>query len=76
MEEDISDSLGEEVSVMATSSITKNFVVSGKEQAEKFADAIEQSLNNPTPPIKVNAVMVQGSEELKKLMAKRKKTNG
>lgn len=28
---------------MATSSITKNFVVYGKEQAERFADAIEES---------------------------------
>ena len=26
---------------MATSSITKNFVVSGKKQVEQFADAIE-----------------------------------
>lgn len=28
---------------MATSSITKNFVVSGKKQVEQFADAIEMS---------------------------------
>lgn len=28
---------------MATSSITKNFVVSGKKQVEIFADAIEKS---------------------------------
>lgn len=28
---------------MATSSITKNFIISGKEQVEDFADAIEQS---------------------------------
>lgn len=28
---------------MATSSITKNFVVSGEEQIERFADAIEKS---------------------------------
>lgn len=28
---------------MPTGSITKNFVVSGKEQVEKFADAIEES---------------------------------
>ena len=28
---------------MATSSITKNFVISGKKQVEKFADAIEKS---------------------------------
>ena len=28
---------------MATGSITKNFVVSGEEQVEKFANAIEES---------------------------------
>ena len=28
---------------MATSSITKNFVVSGQRQVEKFANAIEES---------------------------------
>lgn len=28
---------------MATSSITKNFVIETKEQAEKFANAIEES---------------------------------
>lgn len=33
----------EEVLEMPTSSITKTFIVSGKEQAEKFANAIEES---------------------------------
>ena len=28
---------------MATSSITKNFVISGEKQVEKFANAIEES---------------------------------
>lgn len=32
-----------EVTDMATSSIKKNFVVSGKEQVERFANAIEAS---------------------------------
>jgi hypothetical protein len=31
------------VLILATSSITKNFVVSGAEQVEKFANAIEES---------------------------------
>ena len=31
---------------MATSSITKNFVISGKKQVEVFVDAIERSANN------------------------------
>ena len=30
---------------MATSSITKNFVISGQKQVEMFADAIEASAN-------------------------------
>lgn len=33
---------------MATSSITKNFVISGKRQVEMFADAIEASANGYT----------------------------
>ena len=34
---------------MATSSITKNFVISGQRQVEMFADAIEASANDQTP---------------------------
>ena len=33
---------------MATSSITKNFVISGKQQVEMFADAVEASANIST----------------------------
>ncbi len=63
---------------MATSSITKNFIVSGQKQAEKFADAIEESyqesLNRqPTPDLKITHL--HGSEEIKSFMEKRKKTN-
>ncbi len=60
---------------MATSSITKNFVVSGKEQAEKFANAIEESANNISSPINVSVKKIHGADELRKMMAKRKKTN-
>ena len=31
---------------MATSSIAKNFIISGQKQVEMFADAIENSANN------------------------------
>lgn len=31
---------------MATSSISRNFIISGKEQVETFADAIEASAND------------------------------
>lgn len=63
---------------MATSSIIKNFVVSGEEQAEMFANAIEESyqesLNRaPVPDLKITHL--RGSEEVKKFMAKRKKTD-
>lgn len=33
---------------MATSSITKNFIISGQKQVEMFADAIEASANDRT----------------------------
>ena len=57
---------------MATSSITKNFVVFGKKQAEVFANAVEESFNDPKSEIKVNYTEISTVEELKKLMAKRK----
>ena len=39
---------------MATSSIRKNFVVYGDEQAKIFANAIEESANHAAPEIKVD----------------------
>ena len=58
---------------MATSSITKNFVVYGEKQAEIFAN--EESANTVTTPIKVSVDKISGPEELRKLMAKRNKRN-
>ena len=63
---------------MATSSITKNFIVSGEEQVEMFANAIEESYQEslhrvPTPDMRITHL--RGSEEVKKFMEKRKKTN-
>ena len=63
---------------MATSSITKNFVVSGEKQVEMFANAIEESYQEslhraPTPDMKITHL--RGSEEVKKFMAQRKKAN-
>lgn len=60
---------------MATSSITKNFVVSGTKQAEMFANAIEESYQEslhraPSPDMRITHL--RGSEEIKKFMAKRK----
>ena len=63
---------------MATSSITKNFVISGEKQVEKFANAIEESYQEslhraPTPNLGIT--YLKGSVEVKKFMARRKKAN-
>lgn len=63
---------------MAISSITKNFVVSGQKQVEKFANAIEESYQESlhrvsAPDLRITHL--HGSEEIKNFMAKRKKTN-
>ena len=63
---------------MATSSITKNFIVSGDEQAEIFANAIEESYQESlhrTPSADMKITYLRGSEEVKQFMAKRKKSN-
>lgn len=60
---------------MATSSITKNFIISGQEQVEMFADAIEASANDNTPRVPVNVTYLQGKDEILKFMEKRKKTD-
>lgn len=63
---------------MATSSITKNFVIYGEKQAEKFADAIEESYQESlhrasSPDLRITHL--KGSDEVKKFMARRKKIN-
>jgi hypothetical protein len=66
------------VLILATSSITKNFVVSGAEQVEKFANAIEESYQESlkrAPQQDMKITHIRGAEEVKKFMAKRKKTN-
>ncbi len=60
---------------MATSSITKNFVISGTEQVEAFADAIEMAANDRTPVKKVSARIMTNPEEIADFMKKRKKAN-
>ena len=61
------------VFIMATSSITKNFVISGQNQVEMFADAIEASANDRTPRVPINVTYMQGADEIVKFMEKRKK---
>lgn len=60
---------------MATSSITKNFVISGRDQVEAFADAIEAAANDNTPVKKVSARILTTPKDIVEFMKKRKKAN-
>ena len=64
-----------EVFLMATSSITKNFVISGKEQVEMFINAIEESAKNRPVHIPVAAREITDEAELVEFMAKWEKAN-
>ena len=64
---------------MATSSITKNFVISGQRQVEMFADAIEASANDRTPRVPINVTYLQGyffnrSERYSEIYAKKEES--
>jgi hypothetical protein len=59
---------------MATSSITKNFIISGEDQIEKFARAIEASATNVTPKPHVEVTQLQDDKAIKHFL-KRIKTN-
>ena len=67
--------LTKEVFIMATSSITKNFVISGKEQVEMFINAIEESAKNRPVRTPVAARQIKGEEELRKFVRERKAAN-
>lgn len=63
---------------MATSSITKNFVVSGTKQVEMFVSAIEESYQESLhrPPVAdMQITHLRGAEEVKRFMLKRKMVN-
>ncbi len=60
---------------MATSSITKNFVISGKEQVEMFVNAIEESAKNRPVHIPVAARGITDEAKLVEFMAKWEKAN-
>jgi len=67
-----------EVLDIATSSITKNFVITDAEQVERFANAIEESYQESlrrTPASDLKIMHLRGADEVKKFMAKRKNTN-
>ncbi|MCM1569511.1 MAG: hypothetical protein NC081_08705 [Roseburia sp.] len=50
---------------MATSSITKNFLISGKEQVEMFVNAIEEFAKNRSECTPVATRFFKDKEELK-----------
>ena len=62
---------------MATSSITKNFVVSGARQIEMFANAIEESYQESlTRPQNITSIKyreLRDPDEIKRLMEKWKR---
>ena len=60
---------------MATSSITKNFIISGKEQVEMFVNAIEESAKNRPVHIPVSANEITDEEELIEFMEKWERAN-
>lgn len=60
---------------MATSSITKNFVISGREQVDVFANAIEESAHNRPVRKSVGAKQIKGEPELRKFMKEWAKMN-
>ena len=60
---------------MATSSITRNFIISGKEQVETFADAIESSANDRPVRNPLAVTWITGEAELREFMKSRKKAN-
>ncbi len=60
---------------MATSSITKNFIILGQKQVE-FANTNEASANDRTPRVPINVTYLQGADDIIKFMEKRKKTDG
>lgn len=60
---------------MATSSITKNFIISGQKQVETFANAIEKSYQeslhrSPDPDMEIT--YLQDPEEIKEFFKKRR----
>ena len=61
---------------MATSSITKNFIISGEKQVEMFADAIEASANDRPVRVPVAARFIKGEAELIEFMEKKERAKG
>lgn len=59
--------------IIPTSSITRNFVIAGKDKVETFANALEESANADVPLRKVAARQLTDPKKIKDLMMKAKK---
>jgi pyruvate-formate lyase-activating enzyme len=57
---------------MATSSITRNFIISGQEQVERFVNALEESAQNRPIRTPVHAKFIETEDELRDFMEFRK----
>lgn len=57
---------------MPTSSITKNFVVSGPEQVEKFVRALEESAKAPMPETEVHVTYLETKEDILAFVQRRR----
>ena len=60
---------------MATSSITKNFVISGKRQVEKFISAIEESAKDLPVRTSITADIIESDAELIEIMRRWEEMN-
>ncbi len=60
---------------MATSSITKNFIISGQKQVEMFVDAIEASAKNRPVRTPVAARFINSEDELIEFLNQKEKAN-
>ena len=58
---------------MATSSITHNFVISGKKNVERFLKALDESYHDPAPKPTFPGRELTDPQEILELMARRKK---
>lgn len=61
---------------MPTSSITHNFVISGEDKVEKFANAIEEAYQeslNRSPTKNMRITYLTDTEKIKRFMEKRNK---
>ncbi len=60
---------------MATSSITKNFVISGKRQVKKFISAIEESAKDRPVRTSITADIIESDAELIEIMRRWEEMN-